>query len=328
MPDSSTVLVVAAAVALDLAFAEPPNRFHPVAWMGTWIARMRAMAPRHGAAARFLFGCLIVAAGAVVAGGVGAAIQRGAAALVASRPDAAWPWLVSIGVQAAVLKSCFSVRALPAAANAVAAALARDDLAAARRLVGHHLVSRDVAGLDAAEVAAATVESVAENTSDSFVAPIFFYLVCGLPGALIYRFVNTCDAMLGYRTRELEWLGKAAARGDDLLNLVPARLTALLVVCAAAASCGHPGRAIRTWWRDAGSTSSPNAGHPMSAAAGAIGVVLEKRDQYRLGDGLASPDVAAVRRMTTLYWGTVAATLALVACIVVLAAAGEGGWAS
>lgn len=328
MPDLSTILVIAAAVALDLAFAEPPNRFHPVAWMGTGIARMKRLAPRHGAIARFLFGCLIVAAGSVAVGAIGMAIQWGSAALAASRPGDAWPWVIAIGVQAAVLKSCFSVRALPAAANAVAAALARDDLAAARRLVGLHLVSRDVAALDAAEVAAATVESVAENTSDSFVAPIFFYIVAGLPGALVYRFVNTCDAMLGYRTQELEWLGKAAARGDDILNLIPARLTALLLVCAAAVSCGHPGRAIRTWWRDAGRTSSPNAGHPMSAAAGAIGVVLEKRDQYRLGDGLAAPDGAAVRRMTTLYWGTVAAALAFVVFVVVLAGAREGGWSS
>lgn len=328
MPDSSTVLVVAAAVALDLAFADPPNRFHPVAWMGTWIAWMRARAPRHGAAAAFLFGGLIVAAGSLAVGAAGMAIRWGCGALAASRPGEVWPWLVAGGVQAAVLKSCFSVRALPAVANAVAAALARDDLAAARRLVGHHLVSRDVAALDAAGVAAATVESVAENTSDSFVAPILFYLVAGLPGALVYRFVNTCDAMLGYRTRELEWLGKAAARGDDILNLVPARLTAMLVVCAAAASCGHPVRALRTWWRDAGSTSSPNAGHPMSAAAGAIGVVLEKRDHYRLGDGLAAPDVAAVRRMTTLYWGTVGAALALVMVVAVFAAAHGGGGAS
>jgi len=129
-------------------------------------------------------------------------------------------------------------------------------------------------------VAAAAIESVAEKASDALVAPALAYAAFGLPGAAVYRGINTLDAMIGYRGA-YEWLGKAAARLDDAANLIPSHLTNGLLALAAG-----PGRGRAVWriaWRDHRRTASPNAGWPMAAMAGAIGVELEKVDHYRLG---------------------------------------------
>jgi adenosylcobinamide-phosphate synthase len=137
---------------------------------------------------------------------------------------------------------------------------------------------------------------VAENASDSLVAPLFYYALGGLPLALVYRFANTADAMLGYHTSQLEWLGKAPARFDDLLNLLPSRITAWLIVLAAPLVGGDLRRARQTILCEARNTASPNAGYPMSAMAGALGIVLEKIGHYRLGAGGRKPVSADIRR--------------------------------
>jgi adenosylcobinamide-phosphate synthase len=130
---------------------------------------------------------------------------------------------------------------------------------------------------------AATIESVAENASDSFVAPLFWFALLGLPGAVFYRAVNTLDAMIGYRGK-YEWLGKTAARLDDALNFVPARITAGLLLAAAWLQRRDVRRAMRILARDGSRTETPNAGRPMAAMAGVLGVELTKPGHYRLGD--------------------------------------------
>jgi adenosylcobinamide-phosphate synthase len=169
--------------------------------------------------------------------------------------------------------------------------------------------------LSAGHVAAAVIESVAENTGDGLVAPLFYYTLFGLPGALVYRFLNTADAMLGYHDEKHEWLGKAAARLDDAANFVPARLTALLFLAAAGLAGEDVRRGWAIWRRDAGKTASPNAGHPMSAVAGVLGVELEKKGVYRLGEGLPLPEPADIARSVRLMRqaGGLAAILATVA---------------
>lgn len=278
------------ALALDL-LGEPPTRWHPVVWMGNYLRwarkNWRGTAPGTQRAEG--------AAGWAV--GVGLAVGSGWAA---SR----LPWYA----QGALLKPLLARRALFGAVREVAAALERGDLPEARRLLGWHLVSRDTSELTAAEVAGAAIESLAENLSDSVVAPLLAYRVGGLPLAAAYRLTNTADAMWGYRTPELEDAGKAAARADDLLNLAPARLTA---GCALLASGGAGWRA---WARDRRNTASPNAGHPMTAFAGALGVRLDKRGVYVLNAAGREPDAADVRRALTLARRTcAAAVLALLA---------------
>ncbi|MCH7714232.1 MAG: cobalamin biosynthesis protein [Chloroflexi bacterium] len=151
------------------------------------------------------------------------------------------------------------------------------------------LVSRDPSHLTPDQVAAATVESVSENMSDGFLGPWLAFALFGLPGAVAYRAINTLDSMIGYHGR-YEYLGKAAARLDDLINLVPSRLTGLLLVAASLFLPGqNPKQAWRIMWRDHARTESPNAGWPMSAMAGSLGIQLEKvtdsgESIYRLGD--------------------------------------------
>lgn len=279
-------VVIALALLLDLVAGDPPNRFHPTAWMGTAIGEARRRAPKSGRAWPFAFGAALAVSGAALVGSLGLALER----LTALLP-APLSWLA----QAAVLKTTLSWRGLQRAARDVAGALP-DDLPEARRRLSWHLVSRDTRTLAESQVAAATIESVAENTSDSIIAPLLYYAQGGLAAALAYRFLNTGDAMLGYRDEEREWLGKAPARLDDVANLLPARLSALLLTFGARLSGEDAAGAWRIWRRDAGKTASPNAGHPMSAMAGALGVELEKVGHYTLGGGQRPATAHAIAR--------------------------------
>ncbi|MFC6619147.1 adenosylcobinamide-phosphate synthase CbiB [Deinococcus radiophilus] len=267
------------ALALD-ALGEPPAPLHPVVWMGHYLKwtrkRWRGETFRHQLAE----GAAGWALGAGLAAGAG---------LVASRA----PW----AVQGALLKPLLARRALFAAVAEVGAALEQGDLPQARRLLSWHLVSRDTSELSAAEVAGAAIESLAENLSDSVIAPLLAYRVGGLPLAAAYRLSNTADAMWGYHTPELEYAGKTAARVDDLLNLAPARLTALCALLAAG------GRGWRVWAQDRRKTTSPNAGHPMSVFAGALDIKLDKRGVYVLNAGGREPSPADLTRAVRLANG-------------------------
>ena len=184
---------------------------------------------------------------------------------------------------AVLLKTTFAVGMLHRVAARTRSLVVDGDLPALRENM-RSLVSRDVSAMGTGQAVAATVESVSENTTDSFVGPWLAFALFGIPGAFAYRAINTLDSMIGYRG-EYEFLGKAAAKLDDLVNLVPARLTALLLAAGSALLPGQ--RAAGAWrimWRDHSRTASPNAGWTMSGMAGALGVELEKEGQYRLGD--------------------------------------------
>ena len=275
------------ALALDLTVGDPPNRWHPVAWMGATIAAAKKLAPRTGAWPRFLFGVALVL--------LGAALWTLPVFLL-DRAARHWSWLFTVPLTALLLKSAFSFRGLLRAAGQVRQALQAGDLDSARRLVSWHLVSRDTRTLDANLVAAATVESVAESLTDSLVAPLFYFALLGLPGAWAYRFFNTCDSMLGYRDPEHEFLGKFAARWDDVLNWIPARLAGLLLWVAAGLAGENAAGAWRTMWAQHGRTASPNAGWTMSAMAGALNVTLEKVGHYRLTGGETPADASLIGR--------------------------------
>lgn len=268
--------VLLLALALDWLAGEPPAALHPVVWLGRLIEGLERRAPRDNPRAELLYGVGMTAAC------VGAAVVP---ALLMPR---------SRLVEAALLKTMFSWRTLHDAGERVRVPLAAGDLPATREAL-RWLVSRDTTQLDAPLLAAAAVESLAENASDSVVAPLLAYALAGLPGACAYRAVNTLDAMVGYRGR-YEYLGKVPARLDDLLNLLPARLTGLLIV-ATAGLCGADARqAWRVLRRDGGSTASPNAGYPMAAIAGALDVRLEKIGHYCLNPDGRDPTAADLRR--------------------------------
>ena len=258
---------------------EPAAAVHPVVWMGRVLDWLEARAPRRDPG-RFVYGI-----------GVALAVPLGWAWL-ARKVERLAPW----PLQALVLKPAFAGRALLDAGRRVEAALGNEQLEPARDEL-RSLVSRPTAGLDRPLVAAAAIESLAENLVDSWVSPLLAYALFGLGGAYGLRAANTADAMWGYRTVRYEWLGKAAARVDDGLNAVPARLGALVLCCVA----GRRWRAaLETWRTDGGRTSSPNAGQTMASAAGALGVRLEKPEHYVLNAAARLPDAESIARARAL----------------------------
>lgn len=300
-------LTLAVALGIDLTLGEPPSTIHPVVWMGRLAGALERRAPL-SERARLLYGAanvgLVVGSSALTGGCANAALAR-------THP------LIRLAAMGWLLKSTFALHSLTAAANSVRAALAREDLDAARRGL-RSLVSRDSATLTPDLLAAAAVESVAENASDSVVAPLLFYAVAGVPGALAYRAINTLDAMWGYHGA-YEHLGKAAARLDDVANLAPARLTGALLLVASWL-CAHDAPAgWRIMWRDHDLTASPNAGWPMSAMAGALGIELEKVGHYRLGAPGEPPTPVTIGQAIMIIH--VATALALGCCLL-----GEALW--
>ena len=310
-----------AALLADLGFGEPPDHLHPTVWMGRWLGRMRAsekakvQTPGRTTRQAFWHGVATLAGGAALttaaAGATAAMIAHLGNSLHTSAPSLPTS-LARVSLEGVLLKPALSVRSLLRAADVVRVALEQNDLDQARHLLSWHLVSRNTESLTAPEVAGATIASLAENLSDSVVGPLMAYRFGGLPAAYAYRFVNTADAMLGYRTPELEWFGKASARTDDVLNLLPARLSAPLLALAAPCALASPWQGVRCAVGDASRTPSPNGGWPMSTMAGALGVRLEKRDVYVLNADGRDPrahDIARAGRMV------LAASMAAVLCV-------------
>jgi adenosylcobinamide-phosphate synthase len=290
----------------DLAFGDP-QRWHPVAGFGRVAALLERRLYTDGRAR----GAWHV--GILVGSTVGLAVlaERG----LRERP------LLRTAVTAAATWTVLGGRSLRGEAFAVGAQLRSDDLAAARVQITH-LVGRNPDQLDPDGIARACVESVAENTSDAVVGPLFWGCLAGLPGLLGYRAINTLDAMIGHRSERYRNFGWAAARFDDLVNLPPSRLTAGIVVAVAPSFGVGPARVLGVVRRDAGRHPSPNAGPVEAAFAGALGVRLggvntygdAAEDRGTLGDG-PSPRVLDIPRAARLS-ATVSAVAAGLAVVV------------
>ena len=292
------------ALALDMLLGDPPTALHPVGWIGRAVSLVEACAPSSGRSRRRYGMVAATALPLLVAGGALCCVR------VASRLGAA-----SNMAESAALDTTFALHTLFRRADEVRRALEAGDLDAARALLRRHLVSRDVSDLTASEVAGAAIESVAENLSDGVVAPWLAYTALGLPGAFAYRTINTLDSMWGYRTERYNDLGFAAANIDDAANWVPARVTALAIVAAAALGGEDTRGAFEVWRRDAAQTDSPNAGHPMSAMAGALGVVLTKRGLYTLGGDGREPEAGDIARAIRMARLAAFASAVLVAAV-------------
>ena len=303
---------LAAALVLDLLIGEPPRFAHPVVGMGTvasWYEK-RFFSRRIDPGYEFFLGF------GLLCGLVGLVWLLTKLILELT---SFWPWACFM-VSVYLLKSSFALRELGRAANKVERLIRDNDLTSARKALGA-LCSRDSADLSAEDVAVAAVASLAENLSDSVVAPLFYYLLLGIPGALCYRAVNTLDAMIGYHGK-YEYFGKAAARMDDLLNFIPARISAVLIILAGCLRKNAPqsaaaGRALAIARRDHGRPSSLNGGWPMAAAAGLLGIVIYKKDCYALGDAVfpCTVDTLAlmnrVMRSCSVLWSLIVAFVLL-----------------
>jgi len=291
------LLIISLALVLDLTLGEPPNVIHPVAWMGRVISLLERGNKNSSHTVQFVYGVGMVLFTMTL-------FVTPAYFLLVYLKSISFIGYVITG--SVLLKLTFSLKGLRQAARRIKKLLQNDKLDEARFEL-RALVSRDTKELAEPLLISATVESVAEGTCDSGVAPLFYFLLLGIPGAIGYRVVNTLDAMIGYHEK-YEYLGKFASRLDDILNFIPARLSALLMVLAAFLS----GKDGRESWRvvrsDHARTESPNAGWPMSATAGALNVQMEKTGHYQLGKA-ASPLTAttidaslSLAQVTMLLW--------------------------
>ena len=288
-------MVLLLALWIDRRWGEPPVAIHPVVWIGHYLKACGRVTVRCSPAPAFVLGALAWMAGAAAAGALAWALQalafwqlaRFAAAPGLEDALAATLW---VALMAWLLKSMLSWRMLVDEVGAVEAALHQSLPAGRERL--SWLVSRGTVNLTERQVRESAIETLAENLNDSVVAPIFWFVLLGLPGAAIYRFANTADAMWGYRGtyrgQHWEWAGKWAARADDALSWLPARLTAGLLM--AVTRQGQFG-ALR---REAARTPSPNSGWPMAAMAMALGVTLGKPGVYTLNAAGRAPQAGDV----------------------------------
>ncbi|TWI14143.1 adenosylcobinamide-phosphate synthase CbiB [Aerolutibacter ruishenii] len=293
----SVAIATTAALLLDAAWGEP-RRLHPLVGFGRWAGMIERVLHADRRTAGVLAWCVVVAP---------------LVALVAWAVQAAQAYSAGLGMalSAVLLYLTVGHRSLWDHARPIADALEEGDLPRARTAVAQ-VVSRDTSALDATQVAGAASESVLENGCDAVFGALFWFVLLGAPGAVAYRLANTLDAMWGYRTPRYARFGWAAARIDDGLNLVPARLTA-----ATYALCGDTRRAWRSWKTQARAWKSPNAGPVMAAGAGAIGVRLGGAAPYHgtwtqrpaLGEG-APPDASTIRSALRLVRHGVFAWLA------------------
>ncbi|GAC1401420.1 MAG: adenosylcobinamide-phosphate synthase CbiB [Ktedonobacteraceae bacterium] len=294
---------IAVAIAMGVDFlGEPPTIFHPVIWYGKLIRWLEQRAPQRPAS-QFLYGCGMLAVAVPIAIVPTFFVHTMAKELYGDmkhRGFATFGLLLYSLIEGMALKPFFALHLLVKSGKEVRLALERENLATARSAL-QALVSRDRSQLTASLVAAAAVESLAENLNDSVVAPLFYYVLFGLPGAAAYRLFNTFDSMVGYHG-QYEYLGKAAARLDDALNFLPSRLTALLIIACAPLFGGETRRAWRIWRRDARKTASPNAGHPMAACAGALGIQLEKVGHYKLGNDECAITPRDIQHAEQMVW--------------------------
>ncbi len=324
-PLISAVPILLLALAIDRRPGEPPAAIHPVVWMGHFLKACGSVAVRCRPAPAFVLGALAWWVGVAFIGAVAWGLQVLVLWQISHALPGAGIWQV---VQAALLlvlmgwalKCMFSWRMLHDEAGAVEMAL-QQSLAAGRERLSW-LVSRDTAQLTESQVRESAIESLAENLNDSVVAPIFWFVLLGLPGAAVYRFANTADAMWGYRGtyrgQHWEWAGKWAARADDALSWLPARLTAGLLMAAAR---GVRLSALRI---EACKTPSPNSGWPMAAMALALGVSLGKPGVYTLNpDGRPpqSQDVAMAQAHAAMAVGLLLAGAVTMMCLAAVA-----GW--
>lgn len=281
------ILIVAGALALDLVFGDPKSKYHPTAWVGIVVAKMVSFTK--GKISEKIGGILITicATGIVVSFLIPYEIFT-------KNLDGIIPAIITILFGALLLKTTIAIKGLERHGLLVIQALSSNNLDEARTRLSM-LVKRNTKNLDKNHIMSGVLESTSENIVDGITGPMFYFGLFGLPGSFVYRTINTIDSMIGYKNELFRNLGWFGANCDKVLNFVPARLTAYVMILAAVLVDADWKNSLITLRNDGKKTSSPNAGYPMAAMAGALGTKFEKIDHYTLGSGTQELDEAHFR---------------------------------
>jgi adenosylcobinamide-phosphate synthase len=310
-----SVLIFTLALLIDLVLGEYPDSIHPTIGIGKMITflkcKLKSPNPKVEKANGLLMALTII--------------------LVVSLPIFVllfWLRLLPYGeilyiiVGAILFKAAFAITGMGQYTQPIAKALRQKDLAEARKWLPY-IVRRDPNSLNERQIISAAVESIAESTTDGITAPFFFYALFGVPGAFAYRVINTLDSRVGYKNAEFKNIGWFSAKMDTIMNYIPARVTAYLMVAAAFVLREDWRESYRILQRDKHKTASPNAGYTISAMAGALNIQLEKQGCYTLGDdhGIAAehiPKALRVMTVTAVLFGLIVVVPVLVLRIYII----------
>jgi adenosylcobinamide-phosphate synthase len=278
-----SIIVIFFALTIDLTLGDPKNKFHPTAWIGSLIAKLTPSVKNPSDKLEKLGGIFIIIILCVFVLSLIVLLDVGINLITFNYLSA----IISIIVGGVLLKTTIAIKGMEKHALAVVNALENNNILSARDNLSM-IVKRNTKNLDKNHVLSGVVESISENTVDGVTGPLFYFGLFGLPGAFVYRVINTADSMIGYKTNIFKNIGWFAANSDKILNYLPSRLTGLVMILSAMILGNDWKRSYKIMIRDGKKTESPNAGYPMAAIAGALGTKFEKIDHYSLGDGTVS----------------------------------------
>ncbi|HET6517655.1 MAG TPA: cobalamin biosynthesis protein [Nitrosopumilaceae archaeon] len=271
-----SILIVAFALALDFTLGDPKNKYHPTAWIGKLIAKLVPLSKNSEKIGGIILVLFVVSFVSLLLIALDVTINLITIDYVSL--------IASIVIGTILLKTTIAIQGMEKHAIAVVKSVEENNIEKARNNLAL-IVKRDTKNLDKSHILSGVLESIGENTVDGITGPLFYYGLFGLPGAFVYRAVNTIDSMIGYKTSIFKNVGWFGANCDKILNYIPSRLTALVMVLSAKIIGVNWKNSYQIMLRDGSKTESPNAGYPMAALAGALQTKFEKIDHYSLGDG-------------------------------------------
>jgi adenosylcobinamide-phosphate synthase len=278
-----SLLIVFFALALDFTLGDPRNKFHPTSWIGSLIAKLTPYTKNSSEKLEKFGGILIILISCLVVASLIISLNVGIKLITFDYLHL----IISIIVGGILLKTTIAVKGMEKHALAVVTALEQNNLSSARDNLSM-IVKRNTKNLDKNHVFSGVLESISENTVDGITSPLFYFAFFGLPGAFVFRVINTADSMIGYKTDIFKNVGWFGANCDKILNYIPSRLTGFIMILSSMILGNNWKKSYQIMMRDGRKTQSPNAGYPMAAIAGALEAKFEKLDHYSLGDGSIS----------------------------------------
>lgn len=277
---AESILVVFFALVLDFAVGDPRNKFHPTAWLGSLIAKLTPHTKNSSENLEKLGGIFIILISSGIVASLIIFLYIGIKLITVNYIYI----IISVIVGGVLLKTTIAIKGMEKHALAVVTALEQNNISSARDNLSM-IVKRNTKNLDKNHVFSGVLESISENTVDGITGPLFYFALFGLPGAFVYRVINTADSMIGYKTDIFKNVGWFGANCDKILNYIPSRLTGFIMILSAMVLRNNWRKSYEIMIRDGRKTKSPNAGYPMAAIAGALEAKFEKIDHYSLGDG-------------------------------------------